>query len=114
MIDGIYTAYLTGAAGQAMAMFVFKDGKIGGADMVGLTYSGEYSVEGDNIVGTVNYKMPAQSASITGVEFVEESDEITVPISLPVNIDPNETYLITTPIGQLNAKFVKNTGFDAS
>ena len=109
MIDGIYTAYLTGVAGQAMAMFVFKDGKIGGADMVGLTYSGEYSIEGDNIVGTVTYLMPAQSASITGIEFKEASDEIIVPISLPVNINPNETYLITTPIGPLNAKFIKNT-----
>jgi len=109
MIDGIYTAYLTGIAGQGMAMFVFKDGKIGGADMVGIVFSGEYSVVGDNIVGTVRYVMPAKSTSITGAVFENKSDEIAVPINLPINIKPDETYQVTTPIGALNAKFVKNT-----
>lgn len=109
LIDGIYTAFLTGVAGQGMAMFVFKDGKIGGADMVGLIFSGEYKVENSKVVGEVKYTMPAQSASITGKTFETESDEIIVQIELPEEIDPQETYRINTPIGPLNAKFVKNT-----
>jgi hypothetical protein len=108
MIDGIYTAYLTGIAGQAMAMFVFKDGKIGGSDMVGIVFSGEYAIDGDDISGILRYSMPANSASITGATFETASDEFTVPLNLPVDINPDETYPVNTPTGALNAKFVKN------
>lgn len=108
MIDGIYTAYFTGASGQAMAMFVFKDGKIGGADMVGVVFSGEYTVDAEYISGNVIFRMPAQSTSITGSVFEEESGDIEVPITLPVYLDPNDTYQIKTPIGTLNTKFQKN------
>lgn len=112
MISGIYTAYLTGQAGQGMAMFVFKDGKIAGADIGGLTFSGFYKVENDRMVGNLIYEMPANSISITGASFEKASGAIEVPIDLPTSIDPKETYRINTPIGPLNAKFVKNIGFE--
>lgn len=108
MIDGIYTAYLTGKAGQAMAMFVFNKGSIAGADMAGLTYAGSYSVEGGRARGEICYSMPAQSNSITGASFERPSDTIRVPIDLPETIDPAETYRILTPIGPLNARFMKH------
>lgn len=108
MIDGIYTAFFTGTAGQAMAMFVFKDGKIGGADMVGVIFSGEYTVEAEQISGKVIFRMPAQSTSITGAVFETESEDIEVPITLPVYLNPSETYQFNTPIGTLNTKFQKN------
>ena len=109
MIDGIYTAYITGVAGQGMAMFVFKDGKIGGADMIGIVFSGEYIIQNDTLIGKVKYVMPANSESITGVVFEEKSNLLEVPINLPIQLDPAETYQFTTPIGIVNAKFVKNT-----
>jgi hypothetical protein len=112
LIDGIYTAYLTGQAGHGMAMFVFRDGKIAGADMSGLTFSGSYTVEGDKVKGTVEYVMPAGSVSITGPTFEKSSEKIEVPIELPLEVNPEETYRIGTPIGPLNAKFVKNVGFN--
>lgn len=110
-VEGIYTAYLTGAAGQGMTMFVFKDGKIAGADVAGLTFSGNYEINGSRLVGEVSYRMPAGSVSITGASFQQSSDNIVVPLSLPEEIDPNETYRVDTPIGPLNAKFVKNVSF---
>lgn len=110
-VEGIYTAYLTGAAGQGMAMFMFKDGKIAGADVAGLTFSGEYIVDASRILGKISYRMPAGSTSITGTSFQKSSNEIVVPLSLPEEIDPNETYRLDTPIGPLNAKFVKNVSF---
>ncbi len=110
-IEGIYTAYLTGAAGQGMAMFVFKDGKIAGADIAGLTFSGKYEINSSHLVGEVSYRMPAGSVSITGASFQQSSDKIVVPLSLPKEIDPNETYRLDTPIGPLNAKFIKNVSF---
>lgn len=110
-IEGIYTAYLTGAAGQGMAMFVFKDGKIAGADIAGLTFSGSYEVKASRVIGEINYRMPAGTVSITGKSFQQDSDNIAIPLSLPEEIDPNETYRVDTPIGPLNAKFVKNVSF---
>lgn len=107
-VEGIYTAYLAGAAGQGMAMFVFRDGKIAGADIAGLTFSGSYQVNDANLIGEVRYRMPAGSVSITGASFEQSSDIIVVPLSLPEVIDPNETYRVDTPIGPLNARFVKN------
>lgn len=108
MIDGIYTAYMTGAAGQGMAMFVFQSGKIAGADLMGLTFHGEYTVVDGRAIGTVCYSMPQGSMSITGAQFEFGSGEIVVPIDLPTEIDHAATYAIRTPIGPLNAKFVKN------
>ncbi|MEL7300896.1 MAG: hypothetical protein AAFM92_10975 [Pseudomonadota bacterium] len=111
IVEGIYTAYLTGAAGQGMAMFVFKEGKIAGADIAGLTFAGDYEVQDSQVIGEVRYQMPAGSVSITGAAFEQGSDNIVVPLSLPEAIDPNETYRVDTPIGPLNAKFVKNVSF---
>jgi len=111
VIDGIYTAYMTGVAGQAMAMFVFREGKIGGADMAGLVFSGDYVLVEGRIRGRVTYRMPAQSISITGAEFETASGDITVNIDLPEELDPEETYGISTPVGKLNARFIKNIGF---
>lgn len=110
-VEGIYTAYLTGVAGQGMAMFVFKDGKIAGADVAGLIFSGNYDIAASRLVGEVSYRMPAGSVSITGASFQNISDNIVVPFSLPEEIDPNETYRVDTPIGPLNAKFVKIVSF---
>jgi hypothetical protein len=111
-IDGIYTAYLTGIAGQGMAMFVFRSGKIAGADISGLTFAGSYSVVKSRIKGQISFTMSAQSLSITGASFDESSSPIQVPIDLPVDIDTSETYRINTPIGPVNAKFVMNVGFE--
>ena len=113
MFDGIYTAYMTGRAGQGMAMFVFRDGKIAGADLSGLTFSGTYVGRDGLITGYIEYQMPAGSRSITGLSFEKTSDSIRVPIELPEALNPDETYRINTPIGPLNAKLVKNVGFEA-
>jgi hypothetical protein len=113
-IEGIYTAYMSGIAGQGLGMFVFSAGKIAGADIAGLTFSGDYSVENDRVVGKIQYKMPKGSMSITGMVFENASSEIVVPIELPVLLDEKETYRIQTPIGPVNVKFVKNVEFEAN
>jgi hypothetical protein len=97
-----------------MALFVFRDGKIGGADMSGVTFSGHYVVENSRVVGTIKYVMPAGSVSITGAHFEKASKSIDVPLDLPTELDERETYRINTPIGPVNAKFVRNVSFGAN
>jgi hypothetical protein len=91
-----------------MAMFVFKDGKISGADMSGLTFSGTFKSSNGRIVGSISYTMPAGSVSITGTNFEKASGKLDVPIDFPETLDPSETYRVNTPIGPVNAKFIKN------
>lgn len=111
MADGIYTAYLSGDAGQGLAMFVFREGVIAGADIAGLVFRGKYSSIGDRVVGEIEFTMPAQSISITGAPFEQASETIRVPIDLPKDISEQEIYRIETPIGPMNARFVKNVSF---
>lgn len=107
MIDGIYTAYFTGAAGNGLAMFVFRKGSIAGADTAGLTFSGEYQVSNGWIEGNVDFTMPTGTASITGAVASEQDLSVSVPIRLPEILNPEETYRIETPIGPINARFKK-------
>lgn len=109
-IDGVYTAYLTGVAGQSLAMFVFFKGRVTGADMSGVVFDGSYRVTDEHVEGEISYRMPAESISITGATFEDQSEILDVTFQLPTKIDHNETYRILTPIGPVNAKFVKNTG----
>lgn len=110
MIDGIYTAYFASKAGNSMGMFVFKDGTIAGGDIGGWVYSGTYCVGDDGYaVGEVLFEIPVGGASITGATAQGQPLSVKVPIRLPVNIDPEETYRIETPQGPLNAKFRKVT-----
>ena len=108
MIEGIYTVHLTGRADHGVVMFVLSQGKIAGADLNGLVYSGHYTSSEDLIEGVVTFTMPAESTMITGISFPNGPTEIRVPIRLPKVISPSVTYLVQTPIGPINAKFVKN------
>jgi hypothetical protein len=45
-INGFYAAYLTGSAGQGLAMLVFRNGTIVGVDAAGAKYDGAHSDTG--------------------------------------------------------------------
>ena len=110
MIDGIYIAYFTGAGGNGMGMFVFRDGKIAGGDTGAWVYRGTYQVDDEDMaVGEVDFEIPPGASSITGASAAGQPLSVKVPIRLPVDIDENATYRIETPHGPLNAKFRKVT-----
>jgi len=110
-IDGFYTAYLTGIAGQSIGMFVFTDGKVAGADAGGGRYDGTYIVSQDglSIVADIRFVMHG-GLSITGA--VSGSDPLTaqMKIELPSNIQPHRVHRLETPLGPVNAKFEKVRG----
>lgn len=107
-IDGIYTAYMTGIAGQGIAMFVFTSGRIAGADVSGIIFEGDYEVSDQRVVGEIRYVMPPGTSSITGVTFEQPSEVLRVTVNLPCDLKEGETYRIETTIGPVNARFVKN------
>ena|SRR3990167_6290826 len=113
MFEGFYTAYMSGPTGQSLAMFVFRDGIVAGADVGGGIYSGSYAIDSveQKVSLLVKFILPEESISIAGFETEAEPIELEVPIELPIKIDPNAVFTIRTSLGSINSKFTKVRGF---
>lgn len=111
-IDGFYTAYFTGAAGQSIGMFVFLDGKIAGADAGGGRYDGTYVVHEDKgkILADIRFSMQVGGMSITGTSGGSAPLSVQMKLELPVDLVPHQVHRLETPIGPVNAKFEKVRG----
>jgi hypothetical protein len=107
--DGFYATYLTGAMGSTFAVFTFFDANVVGADAGGGKYDGTYTVDEINntVHCVINFRLSPGQISITGAFAGEGPIDLTVPLALPIPIDPSEVYRIDTPIGPINAKFEK-------
>lgn len=105
--DGIYTAYLTGGAGNTFAMFVLRQGIIAGGDAAGGVYDGHYSLtdDGTSWVGAISFILPPGGSTITGRVASNEPIKIDVPIKLPLDFALDKVIRVETPTGPLNAKF---------
>ena len=102
----IYTAYLTGIAGNSVGIFLIGDGIIVGADIGGLTYDGNFSVSSDgSLEGVVQFSVPAGGQLISGLKATEDQT-ITTPVKLPRGFDDGRAVTrIDTPAGPVNARF---------
>lgn len=111
-LDGFYSAYFTGTAGNAIAMFIFRSGTIVGADAGGGKYDGQYALAGDgqHVDATVRFILPIGSSTITGVAAQAEPLSLDVPLRLPLEFNRNDVHRIETPLGPLDAKFEKIRG----
>jgi len=111
-IDGFYAAYFAGATGNSIAIFVFKDGIVTGADAGGGRYDGAYTAAGDGLYidAKINFSLPIGNQSITGAAATVEPLAIEVPLRLPIEFNRNDVHRIETPIGPINAKFDKIRG----
>ena len=112
--NAIYATYMTGRAGTAAALLVFRDGAVAGADGVEGRYDGEYRLASDHrkVVGTIKVTLPAGVPTITGVLSAERPLSFDVPFQLPVELHPDDFYRIETPTGPVNASFKKLRALD--
>jgi hypothetical protein len=108
-MDGFYAAYLTGSAGSSIAIFVFQNNKIAGADAGGGKYDGEYKIseDGESVIGNMKFSMPVGGSSITGASATTMPILIDIPFKIPLNFSKDDIILFNTPIGPVNAKLVK-------
>ncbi|KAA3451642.1 hypothetical protein C7I87_06450 [Mesorhizobium sp. SARCC-RB16n] len=108
-IDGFYTAYFSGMAGNSIGMFVFKEGVVVGADAGGGRYDGEYALtdDGKYIEAKIHFTLTMGSQSITGLSADVEPLGVDVPLRLPVEFNRTDVHRIETPLGPINAKFDK-------
>lgn len=104
----LYAAYLSGAAGNSLALFYIGDGIIAGVDVGGVTYDGHATPETDgSLQGVVSFTAPAGTPLITGISGPTDPTAISIPISLPAGFADGRITRIETPMGPLNARFEK-------
>lgn len=113
-LDGFYIGYFTGTGGSSVAIFVFRDGIVTGADMGNGIYNGEYAIDETNEIAEVKIALflQAGSNSITGVQASSDPINIELSLELPIPISESAVTLIKTPIGPVNAKFRKLRDFN--
>ncbi|MGO6815540.1 hypothetical protein ACCS67_11715 [Rhizobium brockwellii] len=111
-LNGFYTAYFTGSAGNSMGMFIFLNGIITGADVGGGRYDGKYrySVDGTRIVAEIQFSLPIGNLSITGIAAEAAPISVEMALELPVEFNAHDVHRLETPLGPINAKLEKIRG----
>lgn len=111
-MEGFYVGYCTGSMGNAVVLFVFKDGIIAGADMGGATYDGTFALtdDGQRISGTLTFNVANGATLITGASS-SGPVRFEVPITLPTNIANGDVQKINSPVGLVNVRFQKIRSF---
>lgn len=105
MQDGIYVAYLSGAAGNSFAMLVFRDGALVGADAGLGRYDGHYEVKDGKLVGVLKFGLPPNAQSITGIATSDQDFVIEFKLNLSLPLQAAEFHEVETPMGPVNARF---------
>ncbi len=113
LIDGIYSAYLTGSVGQGLALLVFRNGQITGADAMGVVFDGHYAnLDDDTLSIKLTTKSPAHISLIQGGITGPEGEANELGFTVPRNFDTLEYIRIETKRGPINAKLVKLRGLE--
>jgi hypothetical protein len=108
-MNGFYIAYLTGAAGNSVLVFVLMNGKFVGADVGGMKYDGtfERKSDGTGIRCSIVYVVPPGKALITGAQPSPSAITIPLAFDLPREFADGRVITIETPRGAVNARFEK-------
>jgi hypothetical protein len=111
--EGFYAFYFTGATGSSFGLLTFKKGIIVGVDVGGGKYDGTYTLDTEHMTARciVDFVLTLGNQSITGAMAVTEPIRISVPVVLPIRIDPTTHHRIETPIGPINARFERLRGY---
>jgi hypothetical protein len=112
-INGFYAAYLTGRASQGLAMLIFRNGRIVGADFAGARIDGNYADAQDTgYTVSVSVTLSPSMTLIQGGSTGQEGDDYTLSFHLSANFLSQELVRIDTKYGPVNAKLVKLGGLD--
>jgi hypothetical protein len=106
-LNGFYSAYLTGSAGQGLAMVVFRNGKIIGVDVSGATYDGTYSDTGNGFAIKLNIVLPPNATLVQGGSTGPQGDRSELDFLLPVDFLAQPFIRVNAKHGPVNVKLVK-------
>lgn len=111
-IDGFYAVYLTSSTGNGAAMVVILNGKIAGADPFGVKIKGTCSRRADTYKAKVMIEVPPAGALLQGGNAGPDGSKYEIAFSFEHPLDGLPFRRIDTPLGPINAKFVKVSSFD--
>ena len=108
MAKALYVAYFTGVACQSLALFYIGDGVLAGVDVATMKYDGNLTTQPDGTMeGVIEYVLPAGVSLITGAPAGVAPTRVSINLSLPAGFDDGRVVAIETPLGPVNAKFVR-------
>jgi len=108
-IDGIYCAFMSGRAGEGMALFVFQDGIVTGSGYDGAQFDGTYCITKDEEVfeAKINVKISPNKLLIQGAASGESGLTYDVDLKMPIDFVQRLFVRVETPPGPVNVRFVK-------
>ena len=100
MQDGFYRIDYEGQADVGAGAFALVRGKIAGLDVGGLTYTGSYTLDGTDVVGTVTAKAPPGATLVTGMT----AGPAGMSFEVSIRVRENGTLELQSPIGPLRGR----------
>lgn len=109
MKRGLYSAFVTGVAGNSMLALYIGDGVIAGVDFGTGKYDGAYTdTEDGGITGVLNFSIAPNRPMITGgVSPAQPMPAIPITFDFPPNFEEGRIVALQTPLGPVNVRFEK-------
>lgn len=107
-LDGFYVAYISGAAGLGMAMFIFREGIVVGSDISGVSYDGTFvaSEDGKSAHVSALVKVPGGTTLIQGHVVPPEGESFRLERIIPI-ISDAPFFPLDTPHGPVNVRLTR-------
>lgn len=108
MLDGFYVGYMT-SNGYGVALFVFKDKNLVGADAGGVKFDGTFDQDPvtKSYRGKVVVNAPPNIDVVQGINTGPNGLVYEVPFSMPENFLDAPFIKVDTPFGPVNIKLEK-------
>ena len=108
-LNGFYAGFMSGAAGQGVAVFIFKEGIIVGADFSGAKFDGTVIQKGKSSVYdcVVKVSLPPNGQTIQGVETGPSGINYEAVFELAADFASKPFFFIETPLGGVNIRLEK-------
>lgn len=104
--EGFYAVFFAGSSGEGYGVFIFRSGRILGADPLGVTFDGQYAIEEDGQIGVqVHVSVPADGQVVQGVTSGPSGIEYDISMMLPADFAESQFVRVETPLGPVNARF---------
>jgi hypothetical protein len=108
-LNGFYAGFMSGSADQGLAVFVFRNGVIVGADFAGTTFDGsihEKNADG-GLVCSMRVSLPPNGTTVQGVEIGPDGITYEIEFTLPADFEQRSFFNVATPLGSVNVKLQK-------
>jgi hypothetical protein len=108
-LNGFYAGFMSGSADQGLAVFVFRNGIIVGADFAGTTFDGsirEKSADG-GLTCSMRVSLPPNGTTVQGIETGPNGTSYEIEFVLPADFEQRPFFNVATPLGSVNVKLQK-------